>query len=144
MKSSTTSTLMQSKYFNPAFNSAIFDGPLRIYFAQFHEALALKIYFLIQQKWPQEFARAKELSRQAHANVMVLIYPTEESFLLSMENQSPGGHKWVQEAWNEDSVVAIRGALEDEQMESFLEFAGQVLRQWTPADPGAVTHEATL
>lgn len=123
---------MQSKYFSPAFNSAIFDGPIRIYFAQFHEALALKIYFLVQQKWPSEFARAKELSRAAHANVLVMLYPTEDSFLLSMENESPGGAKYVSESWNEDMVVALRGPLDDDQLEPFLQDMGQVLRQWNP------------
>ena len=78
MKSSY-STLMQSKFFNPAFNSAIFDGPIRIYFAQFHESLALKIYFMIQQKLNNEVARAKEISKATGANILVMVYPSEES-----------------------------------------------------------------
>lgn len=122
---------MQSKYFSSAFNSAIFDGPLRIYFAQFHESLALKLYFLIQQKWPQEFARAKDLSRSAHANVLVMIYPTEESFLASVDSEK-AGPPWIVEAWNEDAVIALRGPLEDHQMDDFISFAGDVLRDWTP------------
>ncbi|MBX3032297.1 MAG: hypothetical protein KF865_00100 [Bdellovibrionaceae bacterium] len=131
MKSSYSS-LMQSKYFSPAFNSAIFDGPVRIYFAQFHEALALKIYFLIQQKWPQEFSRAKELSRSAHANVLVMLYPTDDSFMASVNNDAPASARWVVEGWNEDAVIALRGPLEDHEIESFLSFAGEVLRNWTP------------
>ncbi len=144
MKNNTSSTLMQSKYFNPAFNSAIFDGPLRIYFAQFHEALALKIYFLIQQKWPQEFARAKELSKKMNSNVLILIYPTNDSFVLSMENHSALTEKWVKEDWNQDVVVALRGALEDDQMEPFLDFAGLCLRQWSPADIETPLYESSI
>lgn len=132
---STYSTLMQSKYFSPAFNSAIFDGPVRIYFAQFHEALALKIYFLLQQKWPQEFARCKDLSRSAHANVLIMIYPTEDSFLLAIDEEKRGGADWVCEDWNEDAVIALRGPFEDQQMEPFMDFAGQVLREWSPRVP---------
>lgn len=143
MKSSYSS-LMQSKYFNPAFNSAIFDGPMRIYFAQFHESLALKIYFLVQQKWPQEFARAKELSKAAHANVLVMIYPTEDVFLLSMDGEDAGGAPFVCESWNEDMVVALRGPLEDDQLESFLDRMGQVLRQWTPVETDNVREFASL
>lgn len=130
MKSSYSS-LMQSKYFSPAFNSAIFDGPLRIYFAQFHESLALKIYFLLQQKWPTEFSRAKDLSKAAHANILVMIYPTEDSFAQSLGSESRVA-PWAVEAWNQDVVIALRGPLEDQHTESFLEFAGEVMRTWKP------------
>lgn len=130
MKSSYSS-LMQSKYFSPAFNSAIFDGPLRIYFAQFHESLALKIYFLVQQKWPAEFARCKDLSKAAHANVLVMVYPTEESYEQSMGTEGVVA-PWSVEAWNEDVVIALRGPLEDHNLESFLAFAGEVMRAWQP------------
>lgn len=136
MKSSYSS-LMQSKYFSPAFNSAIFDGPVRIYFAQFHESLALKIYFLLQQKWPQEFARAKELSKSSHANVMIMIYPTEDSFLGSVEAENAGSDRWVVEGWNQDAVIALRGPIEDADTDAFMEFAGRVLREWSPVAAGA-------
>lgn len=131
MKSSYSS-LMQSKYFSPAFNSAIFDGPLRIYFAQFHESLALKIYFLMQQKWPAEFARAKELSKSAHANVLIMVYPTEDSFLGAMESERSGSSPWVAEDWNQDVVIALRGPLEESDMDAFMEFAGTIMRNWNP------------
>ncbi|MBX3040140.1 MAG: hypothetical protein KF789_05450 [Bdellovibrionaceae bacterium] len=131
MKSSYSS-LMQSKYFNPAFNSAIFDGPVRIYFAQIHESLALKIYFLLQQRWPQEFARAKDLSKASHANVLVMIYPTSNSFAAAMGGLEDSG-PWTAEGWNEDVVMALRGPVEDDRMEEFMNFAGEVMRSWTPA-----------
>ena len=131
MKSSYSS-LMQSKYFSPAFNSAIFDGPVRIYFAQFHESLALKIYFMLQQKWPSEFSRAKDLSKSSHANIMVMIYPTEDSFLSSVDADKAGDAPWIAEEWNQDAVIALRGPLEDSAMESFMEFAGNVMRAWSP------------
>src|SRR5882757_480859 len=85
MKSSY-STLMQSKFFNPAFNSAIFDGPVRIYFAQSHEALALKIYFALQQQFSGELARAKELHKFLERTVLVMLYPTVDSFQMSFES----------------------------------------------------------
>lgn len=131
MKSSYSS-LMQSKYFSPAFNSAIFDGPLRIYFAQFHESLALKIYFLIQQRWPQEFAQAKELSKASHANVLVMIYPTEDSFLSAMGPEAATEPTWACESWNQDMVIALRKPLEDHQIDDFLQFCGNILAAWSP------------
>lgn len=123
---------MQSKYFNPAFNSAIFDGPVRIYFAQIHESLALKIYFLLQQRWPKEFARAKDLSKSAHANVLVMIYPTSNAFAAAMGVPEDSG-PWIAESWNEDVVMALRGPVEDDRMEEFMNFAGETMGAWTPA-----------
>lgn len=143
MKSSYSS-LMQSKYFSPAFNSAIFDGPVRIYFAQFHESLALKIYFLLQQKWPTEFARAKDLSKAAHANVLIMVYPTEESFLQSVDGEPSKDSAWICENWNEDTVIAMRGPIEDEKMDDFMNFAGDTLRAWNPRSLESLRGELAL
>lgn len=125
------SNLMQSKYFSPAFNSAIFDGPLRIYFAQFHESMALKIYFMAQQKLSAELARAKEVSKAAQANILVMIYPTEDSFEGTFEHRKGTG-KIIVEAWNDDVVVGLRGPLEDLELESLIQALSQVMQQWSP------------
>jgi hypothetical protein len=132
MKSSY-STLMQSKFFNPAFNSAIFDGPIRIYFAQFHESLALKIYFMIQQKLNSEVARAKEISKATGANILVMVYPSEESFLMSFDSQSHTTHPLALEKWNEDVVVGLRGPLEDNHLDLLVETIGMAIQNWKPA-----------
>lgn len=132
MKSSY-STLMQSKFFNPAFNSAIFDGPIRIYFAQFHEALALKIYFMIQQKLADEVGRAKELSKATGANILVMVYPTEDSFLLSFDEQNTNEAPIALEKWNEDVVVGCRGPLEDQHLEGLISTIGSAIQTWKPA-----------
>jgi hypothetical protein len=124
---------MQSKFFNPAFNSAIFDGPIRIYFAQFHEALALKIYFLIQQKLAHEVLRAKDLSKATGANILVMVYPSEESFLMSFENQDHCSDPTALEKWNEDVVVGLRGPLEDQHLEALIGTIGMAIQNWQPA-----------
>ena len=125
------SNLMQSKYFSPAFNSAIFDGPLRIYFAQFHESMALKIYFMVQQKLSAELIRAKEISKAAQANILVMIYPTEDSFEMTFENHSALG-KITVESWNDDIVIGLRGPLEDSELDSLIQTLSEAMGQWTP------------
>lgn len=135
------SNLMQSKYFNPAFNSAIFDGPMRIYFAQSHESLALKIYFLAQQKLSQELAKAKEISKIAQANILVMIYPDEDSFVMSF-NDPQEAKNIVVETWNEDVVVGLRRPLEDNDLDSLIDTLSTVMRSWTPKKiPAASTIE---
>ncbi|WII72314.1 hypothetical protein QJS83_00340 [Bdellovibrio sp. 22V] len=130
---SSYSTLMQSKYFNPAFNSAIFDGPVRIYFAQFHEALALKVYFLIQQKLVEQMAKAKEISKNSGANILVMIYPTEDSFLLSFEGAEKHISPLEVEKWHNDVVIGLRGPIEDENLDLLIETLRLTMENWRPA-----------
>lgn len=125
------SNLMQSKYFSPAFNSAIFDGPLRIYFAQFHESMALKIYFMTQQKLASELVRAKEVSKAAQANILVMIYPTEDSFDSTFENPT-SDEKMTVEAWNDDIVIGLRGPLDDSELDRLIQTLSTVMKQWSP------------
>lgn len=129
MKSSY-STLMQSKFFSPAFNSAIFDGPVRIYFAQFHEALALKVYFMVQQKLSKEVAQAKVVSKASGANILVMIYPTVDSFTMSFEDQA--NQTIAVEEWNDDMVIGTRGPIEDEQLEPLIEVLRTTIVNWKP------------
>lgn len=110
------SNLMQSKYFSPAFNSAIFDGPLRIYFAQFHESFALKVYFLIHNTFQEQMARAKEVSKFSHSNIFVMVYPTPDHFTLSFDSAEDNSDSIIQEKWNQDLVIGMRQPLDDDQM----------------------------
>ena len=127
---STYSTLMQSKFFNPAFNSAIFDGPIRIYFAQLHESLALKIYFCLQQKFPNEVAKAKELHKTHGHNVLLMLYPTDDSFQMSFE-----GHKnfLAYENLLEDTVIGVNGPFEDDQLMEVIDAVMSSVRMEAPA-----------
>lgn len=85
---SNYSQLVQSKYFNSSFNSAIFDGPLRLYFAQSQESAALKIYFCFQQKYPELFEKAKVSYRQTQAHLILLIYPDRSAFTASFSKST--------------------------------------------------------
>lgn len=143
MRSNYT-TLMQSKYFNPAFNSAIFDGPLRIYFAQFHEALALKVYFMVQQKLADEVAKAKEVSKASGANILVMIYPTVDAFEMAFENSQKNTNILQIEKWREDVVIGTRGPIEDESLDLLIDTLRQTMNNWRPAPIEATSALAEL
>ncbi len=119
----TYAALMQSKFFTPAFNSAIFDGPLRIYFSQAHESVALKVYFSFQQKYPVEFAKAKERYNQSGQLLLLMIYPTLESFQTSFSQNSSMslGSQLGQDELYGDSVMGVQGALEDSDLLQLLD-----------------------
>lgn len=118
MTKQSYSTLMQSKFFNPAFNSAIFDGPVRIYFNQCHESLALKIYFNLQQKFAHLMAEAKEAHRQHGHNVLVMLYPSAEAFQMSFEGETA----FISASeLSDDQVIGVNGPFEDHRLDSVLE-----------------------
>jgi hypothetical protein len=121
------SSLMQSKFFNPAFNSAIFDGPVRIYFAQFHESAALKIYFCFQQRLAELSLRAKELHKHLGKNVLIMLYPNQESFEMSFEGQS---QFLIQDNLDEDFIIGINGPFEDDQIDLILRSISSCVNEW--------------
>lgn len=136
----TYSTLMQSKFFNPAFNSAIFDGPVRIYFAQFHESLALKIYFALQQTFAAELAKAKETHQEMGRTVLVMLYPSEESFSMSFENEPD--FLAIDDLFD-DTIIGVNGPFEDDKLSAVLNKIVGAMKNWETL-PRPMLTEATL
>jgi hypothetical protein len=129
MKSSY-SQLMQTQYFHPAFNSAIYDGPIRIYFAQFHESMALKIYFLCQQKLTPLLLEAKEVSKRTGATCLLLLYPSLEFFDQTFAGALSPMEKVAVENFEQDLLIGLRGPLEDEELEKLLEILQNEIHGW--------------
>ncbi len=114
----------QSRYFTPAFNAAIFDGPIRIYFAQYQESQALKIYFNLQERFAQVRREARGIFKDRGRNIFVMLYPTEETFDLSFTPEplalGAGAEAGIREpsriaveALSADFVVGVRGQMTD-------------------------------
>lgn len=122
----TYSALVQSKFFNPAFNSAIFDGPVRIYFAQSHESLALKIYFALQQQFSSEMMRAKELHKFMERTVLVMLYPTEESYQIAFETRENA----ASENLGEDTIIGVKGPFDDQKLDEVLAQIMRAFQAW--------------
>ncbi len=137
----TYSALMQSRFFNPAFNSAIFDGPVRIYFAQFHESLALKIYFSLQQNFGEQMAKAKELHKVLDRTVLVMLYPSSDSFQMSFEG---GRGLSSQDDLYEDTIIGVNGPFEDDQLPLLLQQITQAFKDWEKVSFPNPVIEATI
>lgn len=120
------SSLVQSKFYSTAFNSAIFDGPIRIYFAQFHEALALKIYFVFQQQLGEDMQLARELSRQFGGNIMIMIYPSVENYSQCFDDKNIISREY----WDEDVVIGLRGPIEDEYLSDLVTLTKDSIQNW--------------
>lgn len=86
----------QSKYYHSNFNSAIFDGPVRLYFNQEQESIALQIYFRVQE------LLSKMPRRLSGPNIFVMLYPDADSFssVIPFEHES-----FVHEMMGQDHVL---------------------------------------
>ncbi len=103
----STASLIQSRYFSPVFNTAIFDGPVRIYFAQAQEPEALKVYGRIREM----------VLGDQEPKIFVLLYPNRDCFAQTF----PTGQDIQSNRLGEDFIVAICGPLGDEQIPAVLE-----------------------
>ena len=121
------STLMQSRFFNPAFNSAIFDGPLRIYFAQAQESHALKVYFGLQQNYAKDLELAKQIYQGGGHNLLVMLYPSVESYEISFDAEM--GQNGRDELAGDD-VIGFSGPIDDSDLNQVLATIAEVLRSW--------------
>lgn len=110
----------QSRFFTPAFNAAIFDGPIRIYFAQYQEAQALKLYFNLQERFGEVRKQARGIFKERGTNIFVMIYPSEdlfdESFADLQADPNTAGSLIVRDRLGRDYVVGVRGPLEDDDL----------------------------
>jgi hypothetical protein len=82
------SSFMTSPYYSPVFNTALFDGPFRIYFSQSYESVALKIYHLLQSDHFQLWQSYKKWSEETKNHTFILIYPTTEDVQLAFQNEN--------------------------------------------------------
>ncbi len=130
--SSHISFLTQSRFYSPAFNAAIFDGPLRIYFAQYQEPLALKIYFTAQQRLVEIYARVREVFRRTGINIFVMLYPSSEAFKMSFDQTANGGQMTtgpvVVERLGTDFVVGVCGPISESDVETVYERVEEIAR----------------
>lgn len=136
------SQLTQSRYYSPAFNAAIFDGPVRIYFAQYQEALALKIYFRLQDRLQGWLAPTQGLGRVKLPNVFVMLYPTDEIFTNCFSSEQ-SVERVVRENLGEDFVVGVCGPLREEDFDLLFHHLEWVAHHWTkPVNLGLAVAEA--
>lgn len=113
MKESAT-FVTQSKFFSPVFNAAIFDGPIRIYFAQHQEAQALKIYFNLQERYKQLREKSRYKSQRQGGNIFIMLYPSIETFEICFDS-APTNALVVRERLDLDYVIGVKKNLEESE-----------------------------
>lgn len=123
------SFLMQSKFYSPAFNAAIFDGPIRIYFAQYQESTALKIYFELQEQLKELYFEARENYKRNGTHIFIMMYPTAETYALSFGKKSAEEHSILVDKVDRDYLVGVRGPVDEENINQIAERLEVIIRE---------------
>ena len=110
--------ITQTSYYSPVLNAAIFDGPLRLYFSQYHESEALKIYFQIQERIAGWKSVIRNELKDRGVNIFIMLYPDQESFQLCCNGVSD---KFAIQAHGVDRVIGVNGSLNTEDYSTLLQ-----------------------
>lgn len=105
-----TSILVQSKYFLPVFNMAIFDGPFRLYFSQSQEAEALRMYFELHELLGERVRPTRSGAKNNKA-LFVMLYPDDATF----ENVFGVNDTLAESRVGDNILVGIKGPLWEPQ-----------------------------
>jgi len=113
-----TTRILQSKYFSPTFNTAIFDGPLRVYFAQQQEPEAMKVYFSLQAQLFKESPMLEHLREHfpKDSTLFVMIYPNKDSFKQSFDCEED----FSTQKMGQDYVIGVQGPISEKTKDDIL------------------------
>jgi hypothetical protein len=124
------SAITSSKFYHPAFNSAIFDGPIRIYFVQFHETYALKIYFLLQDRFKEALNHYKDIAKKTEQTVLVMIYPTEDSFQKAFSNENNLKPTFAKAVGKREAVFGLLAPVVEDNVGQLMDELSDIFKLW--------------
>lgn len=124
--------LTQSRFYSPALNAAIFDGPVRIYFDQNQEAGALKLYFAILKEYKELCGGLQSERVDNKKSIFIMIYPNAELFRMLCDDSLDSDFMLI-ENLGEDQVIALKAMPDDLQIDDVI----QRLTAMTPILPEA-------
>jgi hypothetical protein len=104
----TQQMVTHSRFFSSEFNTAIIDGPLRIYFADRQESDALQIYFNIQESLAESGIRLDSIPSET-PQMFLMLYPNKQTFIDVFDAED--GIAWDQ--FGEHRVVGVQGPCEE-------------------------------
>jgi hypothetical protein len=112
------SSFLSTRFYSPAFNTALFDGPFRIYFSQSYESAALKIYHLLQSNHIELWTSYKRWAEQTKKHTFILVYPTATDVQIAFEASDLVNHPICQ-IWEDGYVVGFENPLNEADFEKY-------------------------
>lgn len=107
------SSFLTTQYYSPVFNTALFDGPFRIYFSQSYESIALKIYHLLQSQDLSVWTEYKRWSEKTKKHAFILVYPSEQDLSLAFDEEKAA--QLMSRLWDEGLILGFANPHTDEQ-----------------------------
>lgn len=134
----TYSSFMTTRYYSPVFNTALFDGPLRIYFSQSYESAALKIYHLMQTEYSDLWTQLKESSAKSKEHVFLMMYPEQKDLQMVFSEKASLIHS---QDWEEGLAIGFSQPLNEKDFSSQMDHIIKAISAWVEKDRA---HEAAL
>lgn len=126
----TYSAFMTTRFYSPVFNTALFDGPFRIYFSQSYESSALKIYHILQTQHEDLWAKLKHWSLTTKEHVFLLMYPDAKDVQMIFENQTSGSDLVQIESWDEGVAIGLTQPHNEVDVQSQIQQIEKLLQNW--------------
>lgn len=128
----TYSAFMTTRFYSPVFNTALFDGPFRIYFSQSYESSALKIYHILQTQHEDLWKQLKHWSSSTKEHVFLLMYPEAKDVQMIFENQTANSDfcQVQLECWDEGVAIGLTQPHNDTDVESQIQQIEKLLQKW--------------
>lgn len=136
----TYSSFMTTRFYSPVFNTALFDGPFRIYFSQAYESAALKIYHLLQTEHQELWQRLKQWSLVTKDHVFLIIYPDQKDFQMVFQDDSKVVH--LQE-WEEGIALGTYQPTTDDELSRQLNLIKEKLTHWIGQSQSGTSNEVS-
>ena len=123
----THSSFMTTRFYSPIFNTALFDGPMRIYFSQSYESAALKIYHLLQSEYVEIWNLLKAHAPVAKEHLFLMIYPETKDLHMVFDKND---HVMQSQEWTEGLAIGITQTRNDQELKEQLEFVAHSVKNW--------------
>lgn len=106
------SSFLTTQYYSPVFNTALFDGPFRIYFSQSYESVALKIYHLLQTQDLALWTEYKKWSEKTKKHAFILIYPSDQDLAAAFDGEKNA--PLMNRLWDEGLILGFANSYADD------------------------------
>ncbi len=106
------SSFLTTQYYSPVFNTALFDGPFRIYFSQSYESVALKIYHLLQTQDLGLWTEYKKWSEKTKKHAFILIYPSSQDLAVAFDGEAQA--PLMNRLWDEGLILGFANSHSDD------------------------------
>ena len=123
----TYSSFMTTRFYSPVFNTALFDGPLRIYFSQSYESVALKIYHLLQSQHAEMWDLLKKHTANSKEHLFLMIYPEKNDLHMVFDKSEK---LFQAQEWAEGMSVGVVHPQTDEDIQIQIEFIVKTVESW--------------